>query len=136
MTLRNESATVPQAIVVVGASVDRRKFGNKAVRALIAAGRTPLPVHPTDRIVEDRTTFATLADVPQECRGIVSVYLPPPILLKQLPQWSTLGIGELWLNPGTDTPEVLAACADLGLAVRRVCTILAVGQRPADFPNA
>ena len=45
---------MPRVVAVVGASRDRRKFGNKAVRAFVAAGDTVVPIHPHATEVEGR----------------------------------------------------------------------------------
>jgi hypothetical protein len=52
------------SIAVIGASADRRKFGNKCVRAFLSAGWTVYPIHPTETIVEGRPVFRTVAEVP------------------------------------------------------------------------
>ena len=49
--------------------------------------------------------------------NVVSAYLPPKLLLETLPAIAAKGCDELWLNPGTDTPDVIAAAdwvVDLG----------------------
>ena len=53
-------------VAVVGASSDRRKFGNKAVRAYLAAGYEVFPVHPTETSVEGQTVYRSVKDVPGE----------------------------------------------------------------------
>ena len=55
---------------------------------------------------------------------MVSVYLPPPVLLKMLPEIAAKGCDELWLNPGTEAPEVLSEAERLGLNVIQACSIV------------
>jgi predicted CoA-binding protein len=59
---------------------------------------------------------------------MISVYLPPPLLLKILPEIAAKGCDELWLNPGTDSPEVLAEAERLGLNVIQACSIVNAGH--------
>ena len=51
------------SIAVVGASKDRSKFGNKAVRSYLKMGWTVLPVHPKAAEIEGVKAVASLADV-------------------------------------------------------------------------
>lgn len=119
-----------QTVAVIGASADRSKFGNKAVRAYAQRGLTVWPVNPKEPAIEGLPAFASIADVPGR-PNLVSVYLPPPVLLKVLPAIAAKGCDELWLNPGTESPEVLAEAERLGLNVIQACSIVAQGMSPA-----
>jgi predicted CoA-binding protein len=120
------------SIAIIGASTDRAKYGNKAVRAFLRAGHTVYPVNPRETLIEGLPTYAHIGQVPVRPAKI-SVYLPPPVLLKLLPDIAARGCDELWLNPGTDSPEVLAAAGGLGLNVVRGCSIIAAGFHPAEL---
>jgi hypothetical protein len=61
---------------------------------------------------------------------LVSVYLPPPVLLKILPDIAARGCDELWLNPGTESDDVLAEAGRLSLNVIQACSIIGVGISP------
>jgi hypothetical protein len=126
---------VPVA-VVVGANADRRKFGNKAVRAHLAAGYDVYPVHPTESVVEGRPVVRSVADVPAGHLDVVTLYLPPAVGRTVLPALAGRSVGTLILNPGADSPEVLAEARRLGLPAVRGCSIIAAGYSPADFPDA
>lgn len=119
-----------KSVAVIGASTDRSKFGNKAVRAYAQQGFTVWPVNPKEPIVEGLPAFASIADVPGR-PDLVSVYLPPPVVLKVLPAIAAKGCDELWLNPGTESPEVLAEAQRLGLNVVQACSIVGIGVSPA-----
>lgn len=119
-----------KSVAVIGASNDRSKFGNKAVRAYARQGFTVWPVNPKESVVEGLPAFTSIADVPARPQ-LVSVYLPPAVLLKVLPAIAAKGCDELWLNPGTESPEVLAEAERLGLNVIQACSIVGVGVSPA-----
>ncbi len=121
-----------QTIAILGASADRAKFGNKAVRAFLQHGFTVWPVNPKETEIEGLPAFRSIADVPARPR-MVSVYLPPPVLLKLLPDIAAKGCDELWLNPGTESPEVLAEAERLGLNVIQACSIVGVGVSPVSL---
>lgn len=117
-------------MAVIGASGNRQKFGNKAVRAFLQQGYTVYPVNPNEPEVEELATFKTIRDVPVRPQ-MISVYVPPPIVLKVLPDIAARGCDELWLNPGTESEAVLAEAKRLGLNVIQACSIVAVGVSPA-----
>src|SRR4051812_33332690 len=70
---------MPLSVAVIGAGPERRKFGNKSVRAHLAAGYTVYPVHPTAETVEGLQAYRSVADVPVEKLDRVTVYLPPTV---------------------------------------------------------
>ena len=119
-----------KTIVILGASNDRNKFGNKAVRAFQQQGYQVFPVNPKEETVEGLRAFKSIAEVPVRPQ-MISVYLPPPVLLKVLPDIAAKGCDELWLNPGTESDEVLAEAERLKLNVVQACSIVGVGVSPA-----
>lgn len=121
-----------KTVAVIGASTQREKWGNKAVRAFARQGYTVFPVNPGEPEVEGLKCFASIRDVPVRPDQI-SVYLAPPRLLKILPDIAARGCDELFLNPGTESPEVLAECARLGLNAIQACSIIAVGVSPGEL---
>ena len=118
-----------KSVAVIGASNDRAKFGNKAVRAFRQQGYEVYPVNPRETEVEGLPAFKSIRDVPARPE-MISVYLPPPVLLKVLPDIAAKGCDELWLNPGTESDEVLAEAGRLGLRVIQACSIVGVGVSP------
>ena len=119
-------------IAIIGASNDRAKFGNKAVRAFIQQGYEVFPVNPKEETIEGLRAFKSIGDVPVRPEKI-SVYLPPPVLLKVLPDIAAKGCDEFWLNPGTESDEVLAEAEKLGLNVIQACSIVGVGVSPSQL---
>lgn len=117
-------------VAVLGASADRAKFGNKAVRAFLQQGYTVFPVNPKESRIEGLTCYTSITELPVRPE-MVSVYLPPPVLLPLLPAIAARGCDELWLNPGTESAEVLSHAEALGLNVIQACSILAAGVSPA-----
>ena len=118
-----------KTIAIIGASTDRSKFGNKAVRAFLQQGYEVFPVNPKEETVEGLVAFKSIRDVPVRPQ-MISVYLPPPVLLKVLPDIAARGCDELWLNPGTESDEVIAEAERLKLNVIQACSIVGVGVSP------
>ncbi len=122
-------------VVILGASTDRGKFGNKSVRAHQQAGYEVYPVNPNADEVEGLPAYASLADLPTQEVNRVSVYLPPAVGMQLLEDIAKLTVKEVWFNPGSESPELLAHAQALGLSVIQGCSIVDLGLSPADFPG-
>jgi predicted CoA-binding protein len=121
-----------KTVAVIGASADRTKYGNKAVRAFMQQGYQVFPVNPKATELEGLPAFPTISAIPVR-PALITVYVPPPVLLKLLPEIAAKGCDELWLNPGTESPEVLAEAERLGLNVVQACSIVGVGLSPGQL---
>lgn len=128
------AATAP-TVAVIGASADRRKFGNKCVRAYLEAGYRVFPVNPSEDTIEGREVFATVGEVPVDLDRI-ALYLPPEKTRSLLPEVAAKGADDgVFFNPGTWTREVLEEARELGIPVRQECAIVALGMSPSQFPG-
>jgi predicted CoA-binding protein len=119
-----------KTVAIIGASNDRAKFGNKAIRAFQRQGYTVYPVNPNEAEIEGLPAYKSIRDVPARPQ-MVSVYVPPPVLVRLLPDIAAKGCDELWLNPGTESDEALAEAEKLGLNVVQACSIVGVGVSPS-----
>lgn len=119
-----------KTVAIIGASTDARKFGNKAVRAFQQQGYTVYPVNPNEAEVEGIEAYKSIRDVPVR-PFMISVYVPPQVLMKLLPDIAARGCDELWLNPGTESDEVLAEAERLKLNVVQACSIVGIGVSPS-----
>lgn len=121
-----------KTVAVVGASSDRRKFGNKALRAFKAVGYRVIPINPSEREVEGMATYASVLDVPERI-DMATVYVQPEVGLRLLPEFEQKQIEEIWINPGADSPELLAEARGRNLNVIFACSIVGAGQDPSAF---
>jgi predicted CoA-binding protein len=120
-------------IMVIGASSDRAKYGNKAVRAFLSQGHEVLPVNPHEQVIEGQPAFARVADVPGPIDR-ATLYVPPAVGVGVMGELAGRGdVAEVWLNPGADAPEVVAAGRRLGLRLVIACSILAIGENTASY---
>jgi uncharacterized protein len=123
-----------KSVAVIGASPDRKKFGNKAVRAFRECSYQVFPINPKATEIEGLTAFPTIGAIPVR-PDRVSIYLPPSLVLAVLPEVAAKGCDELWLNPGTDSPEVVTEAQRLGLKTIQACSIVGLGLSPKQFPD-
>jgi predicted CoA-binding protein len=125
---------VKPTVAILGASADRSKFGNKSVRAHIQAGYDVFPVNPKGGQIEGLTVYRTLAEVPVERLDRISVYLPPAVGLAALEEIAAAQCDEVWFNPGSESPEILAKAGSLGVNAITECSIVDLGLSPSQFP--
>lgn len=114
-------------IAVIGASSNRSKFGNRAVRAYVAQGWTVYPVNPKEDQIEGLPCFRNVADMPAAVDR-ASLYVPPAVGIQLLDAIRDRGAKELWVNPGSGSPELLARAEQLGLVAVEACSIVAASD--------
>ena len=98
-------------IAIIGASTDRRKYGNKAVRAWLKAGATVVPVNPKAGSVEGIPCVPSILDYP-DAIDIASFYVPPQVGLHVIEEIAEKGISEVYVNPGAESDELLERAND------------------------
>ena len=119
-------------VAVIGASSNRHKFGNKALRAFQAEGHRVIPINPNEREVEGLRTYASVLDVP-DAIDMATVYVQPDVGLKLLPEFAQKGIPEIWFNPGAESDDIIAEAKRQKLNVIIACSIVGIGQNPYSF---
>jgi predicted CoA-binding protein len=121
---------VPQRVVaVIGASSNRRKFGNRAVRAYLEQGYTVVPINPHEREVEGLRAYASVLDVPGPI-DMASFYVPPEVGERVIDEVARKQIAEVWLNPGAESDALIARARALSIEPIIACSIVALGQNP------
>ena len=122
-------------VMVIGASRDRQKFGNRAVRAYLSQGDTVYPVNPNADLIEGVKAYARIADVPGPIDR-ATVYLPAAAGAEAMDELAARDdVGEVWLNPGADDPAVLEKAQSLDLNPIQACSIMAIGQDPESMSS-
>jgi len=121
-----------KTVAVVGASSDRSKFGNKALRAFKAEGHTVVPINPNEPEVEGMKTYASVLDVPGTI-DMATVYVQPEIGQQLLAEFERKQIPEIWINPGAESDELVAEAKRRRLNIIQACSIVAIGRSPYSF---
>ena len=122
-----------KSIIIVGASSNRERFANKAVRAYRDLGWTVYPVHPREKEVEGIPCVATVAEVSGRARTM-SLYVDPAVGLSVVEAAPSKGVRDIYVNPGAGSPELVGRIRELGMNPIEACSIVAMGRRPADYP--
>ena len=92
-------------IALVGASNNRRKFGNRIYLDLRSKGYDVIPVNPKDKQIEGDQAYASIGMI-EELPDIVNFVVPPPVAMKVAQEAVELGIKHLWFQPGSESNEL------------------------------
>ena len=64
---------------------------------------------------------------------MATFYLAPSVGEKVIEDVARKGVSEVWLNPGAESPALVARARALGLKPIVACSIRGVGEDPADL---
>jgi predicted CoA-binding protein len=118
-----------KVVAVIGASNNRRKFGNRAVRAYKDRGYTVIPVNPHERQIEGLRAYRSVLEVPGTI-DMASFYVPPSVGERVIEEVAAKGIAEVWLNPGAESDALIARARAMSIKPVVACSIIAIGQDP------
>lgn len=121
-------------VIILGASPQRWRFGNKAVRCYRDAGYRVFPVHLDATEVERIPVFRTIAEVPERAE-LLLLYVRPEIGIECIDQAPGRGVRRVYLNPGASSAELVRRIEDLGMEPIEACAIVALGRSPSEFPD-
>lgn len=118
-----------KVVAVIGASSNRQKFGNRAVRAFRRQGYTVLPINPNEREVEGLRAYASVLEVPGPI-DMATFYVPPDVGERVIDEVARKQIAEVWFNPGAESDALIARAKALGLQPIVACSIIGIGENP------
>jgi uncharacterized protein len=101
---------------VVGASVDRSKYGNKVLRCYQQHGKEVYPINPRAAEVEGLRAYPSLKALPVAPRAI-SVITPPAITEQVVREAAAAGVTHIWMQPGAESEAAIRTAESLGLSV-------------------
>jgi predicted CoA-binding protein len=118
-----------KVVAVIGASNDRHKFGNRAVRAYREQGYTVVPINPHEPEIEGLKAYGSILDVPGPV-DMASFYVPPEVGEQVIADVARKGVAEVWLNPGAESDALIARARGLSIKPIVACSIVAIGRNP------
>lgn len=92
-------------IAIVGASEDRRKYGNKIVRDLLSKGFEVYPVNLRSETIEGIRCYRDVEELPKDIDLIVFV-VPPEIGIQVAEKAIKMGFKRLWFQPGAGSKQI------------------------------
>jgi len=111
-----EQFLLSPVFAVIGASINRDKYGNKVLRCYQQNDRPVIPVNPKEKQIEGINCVASVADLPAEVESI-SVITPPEITKKIVKQAAAKGIKNIWMQPGAESPAAVQYCVEQGINI-------------------
>lgn len=102
--------------VVVGASNDREKYGNKIYRDLKNAGYQVYAINPKATDIEGDPCYASVRDLPV-LPDVVDLVVPPPVAKQVIQECLDAGIKRVWFQPGSESEEAIALAQSGGMEV-------------------
>ena len=116
-------------VAIIGASADPSKYGNRSLLAHRNAGYEVYPVNPRGGEIEGLQAYTSIEEVPVSPLDRISMYVPPAVGIGLLEAIAEKGCNELWLNPGSDSPEIIVRAQELGLNAIVACSLIDSQQR-------
>ena len=98
-----------KAFGVVGASSDRKKYGNKVLRCYLQHDKEVYPVHNTEQTIEGLSCINFIKNLPQQVESI-SIVTPPEVTTKIVLTAVGTNIKNIWMQPGADSDEAVSIC--------------------------
>jgi len=95
------------SVAVVGATDNPAKYGHVIYRDLKRKGFTVYPVNPQRSLVDGDPAFPRVGDI-SEKPTIINFVVPPSKTLAVLRQCLELNLMNIWVQPGAESPEVIA----------------------------
>jgi predicted CoA-binding protein len=100
-------------IAVVGATDNLTKYGSVIYRDLKRKGYTVYPVNPGRDTVDGDTAYPDLTSLPVT-PTIVNMVVPADVGEKVLDEAHELGITNVWVQPGGESPNILSRLSEGG----------------------
>ena len=91
-------------VAVVGATDNPSKYGSIIYRDLKRKGYRVFPVNPNRSTVDGDRAYDHLQDLDRD-PTIVNIVVPPEVTLEILGQCLEMGLMNVWLQPGAESPE-------------------------------
>ena len=115
---------------VVGASRDCTKYGNKVLVAFQQNDLPVFPVNPKADEVEGLQAYSDLTSLPESVDG-VSIVTPPEVTERVVDEAIELGIQNIWLQPGAESPRAVSRAERAGVSIIAggPCVLVALGYR-------
>lgn len=116
-------------VAIIGASNNRKKYSNKALRAYLLSGYKVYPVNPKEEIIEGIKSYRSILEI-EDNIDRATLYVPPQVGVKLIDDIAKKGVKELYINPGAESDELVEKAKKLGLNPILACSILAIGMNP------
>ncbi|MGF1548647.1 MAG: CoA-binding protein [Thiotrichales bacterium] len=117
-----------ETVLVVGASPKPDRYSNKAIRALLANGHRPIPLHPREAQIENLDCVPNVAAVSDPV-DTVTLYVNPQRQSDLMPDIVALKPRRVIFNPGTENPVFQQVLSDNAIPWEEACTLVLLSTK-------
>ncbi|WP_352419892.1 CoA-binding protein [Proteiniborus sp.] len=112
---------------VVGASVNKDKYGYKVWKKLEQLEYETYPINPNYKEIDGQRCYKSLNELPKK-PDVINFIIPPTAILDLLPIAKEMGVQYLWCQPGAANEEVVLKAKELGFIIAyNVCVLVELG---------
>lgn len=97
------------AYAVVGATINRNKFGNKVLRCYMQQNKKVYPVNPHEEFIEGLACIKCIEDLPSTVKSI-SIITQPAVTEDIVKAAIKKGIQNIWMQPGAESDSAIENC--------------------------
>ena len=113
-----------KVFAVVGASRNPEKYGHQIYKTLKEAGYRVYPVNPKAEEILGDKCYPSVSALPEK-PDVVDLVVPPEVAIKVVKECRDLGVTRIWLQPGSESQEIVDFCAENGIkCVHSVCVMI------------
>ena len=122
-------AATSHQVAVLGASRNRQRYANRAVRALQQHGYDVIPINPAHDTIEGVPVVPDPGALPRQVHTL-TVYVGPRHIAALIDDIVAARPRRVILNPGTESEQLEHALEEHGIPYLEACTLvlLATGQ--------
>jgi len=110
-------------VAVLGASPNKERYANKAVRELLAHGHDVIPVNPAQKTIEGLPVAKTLGAIEGKV-DTVTVYVGPQHIGALIEDIINLAPRRVIINPGAESADLTGRLEAAGIPYEEACTLV------------
>ena len=118
-----EQALDKKKWAIVGASENTQKYGCKILKKLKQLGYEVYAVNPNYETILGDKCYPDLLSIP-EVPDVVNIVVSPKYGIKTVEEAMSLGIKQIWLQPGTVSKEILELANSNGIEAIQACVLV------------
>ncbi len=105
-----------KTVAVVGVSKDEKKFGFKVFKDMIKKGQKVYGINPKVGVILGQKIYSKIQDIPEKPDLVITV-VPPEVTEKIVDDCISIGIKEIWMQPGSESEKAIKKAQDNGISV-------------------
>ena len=118
-----------ECVLVVGASNNPEKYGNRIVKNLKSRGFLVVPINPKESIIEGLKAYPSLTLFVQQNPKIpvqwVDIVVPPAVTEQIVQEAKQVGLKNVWLQPGSESTTAISFCEKNGMrCIHHACIMV------------